>query len=103
MTQAAVETIRPSQEHFCNIERGAGADIIKMLIEPFSRGLAPGVAQPAEQAPFRVEMRSRSELRHQAVIADPVHEHAAVLGLIELAIVDQSGGKGDRTHFPHQR
>ena len=74
-----------------------------MLIEPFSRGLAPGVAQPAEQAPFRVEMRAGPELRHQAVVANPVHEHAAMPLRIQLAIVDQPGGKGDRAHFPHQR
>jgi hypothetical protein len=33
-----------SQEHLCDIDRGAGADIVKMLIEPFADGVPSCVA-----------------------------------------------------------
>jgi len=44
-----------------------------------------------------------AEPRHPVVVADPMHEHAAMLFLVELVVVDQLGREGDRAHLPHQR
>jgi hypothetical protein len=50
-----------------------------------------------------VKLRGGAELRHQAVIADPVHQHATVLLFVQLAAVDQFGRKRHGSHLPHQR
>src|SRR5262245_30419299 len=78
-----------SQKHLREIDRRALADMLEIGVEPGFRGLAAGVAQAAEQAPFRVKLRGRAELRHQGIVADPVHEHAPVPFAVELARIDQ--------------
>ncbi len=67
-----------------------------MVREPLARRLPSFVAQPAEQAPFGVQLRPAAELRHQGIVADPVNQHAAVFGPVQLTIVDQPGREGDR-------
>ena len=60
--------------------------MFEILIEPPARGFPSCVAQSTEQAPLRVKLRRRTELRHETVIADPVHEHATVFGFVQFAI-----------------
>jgi hypothetical protein len=35
-----------------------------------------------------MKLRRSTKLGHETVIADPVHEHATVFGLVQLAIVN---------------
>jgi len=101
-SNTAVKFLGSSKEHLAEIDRRAGADVLEVLIEPLPSCLPPFVAQSAQQAPFRVELRRCTKLRHETIVADPVHKHATVSVSVQLAIIDQSRRKGDRAHFPHQ-
>src|SRR5262249_57848311 len=61
------------QEHLRKIDRRARADMLEIGGQPRRRAVASGVAQAAQQAPFRVKLRRSPKLRHQGIVADPVH------------------------------
>src|ERR1700748_1783899 len=95
-------SIQPQEKHPGDVDGRARPDMVEILIEPLRCSLPPFVAQSAQQAPLRVKLRRGTELRHQTVISNPVHKHAAMFFPVQLAAIDQPRRERDCPHLSHE-